>query len=400
MLPRDRSSSGSSGDGHLIRTESEETKGDRTVSRRFRRSALTFDVARGSGFDSAALSKSSVARVRPESEKSMSPITELQEQLDRAGMASEDKLGRALDVSWIPAVPYVINTVDATPEALALLPRGPRKRYAGGPWLQWVESVDRLCNPLPTDMRGMLDAFLRLWRGTASDVEEFVFKWGSLEFCGHLRAGHCEPMEEPHPDGFRTIRWEPVECYRDHSAHYQTLLELCADLTAGGRGSDGQWRKVLRYASDDQLEFVFLEEFGRLNPLLFPPIDRDAVLQKIRASAVEKFAFGQFVSWEMQQDPVALGFEWPQRSASEPRRPRIGFTGRTLGVLSYQLAVVMQGGLFSVCSNCQKSYAPKRKPQLGRDNYCEACAEVRKTAYKARARATRVETAINEESKA
>lgn len=297
-------------------------------------------------------------------------------------MGSEEKLGRALAVAWVPVVPYMIGTVDPTAAMLKRLPEEVRSRYAREPWLEWTESIDRLCNPLPTDMRGMLDSFLRLSRGSSDDVEEFVFRWGSLEFCQHLLPSHCEPITESNP-GLMPIRWEPTRCYRDYSSHYHALLELGANLTNMGNGTDDQWEAVLRFVPDEAIYFVFSDDWGIFNSIFDEPINRKLVLQRMRETGMEAFALGQLISWELQQDPVILAIESSPNSPGE-FKPKLGLVGGTMGVLSYQLAVLIQGALFAVCSNCHDAYAPRRKPQMGRDNYCDACSEVRKTAYKAR----------------
>jgi hypothetical protein len=345
--------------------------------------------------------------VRRESEEFMSPLAPLKRRLQEAelGVPSDsDRLGITLDVRWTPILPLQIS--NAVPSATLLkgvseeLPREPTT----GDWLWWVPSIDHLCNPLPTDMRGLLDDFLELAHGGTDAVEGFVFKWGSLDMCPHGIPSHCQVVSEEILDTAgqpKEILWEPVGGYQRESARFQSLLEVAVAVSSGKPTPTDHWLRCLAPLSDETLQETMLEDYELARGPFESPIDHARLVDFFRELEEEDIALAHVLAETLQKDAVVLAFEWTpvSQAPSAQRRPRIVLTGTTMGVLAYQLATVVQGGAFAVCSNCHLSYPPRRKPQAGRDNFGARCVDARKAAYKRRQSAQRARQPENQEVK-
>lgn len=334
--------------------------------------------------------------------------------------SGREAVGRALDIEWANDRPHHVGTDDAPEAVLSQLSSEARARVGTEKWVWWRPCFDELCEcHRPPNMEGLLDAALALEDASPADVEGFVFRHGPIASCVHLRAHDCDeplsvelrdvmPLES---DAFSSpIFWEAPTVYRSYARTFRAFLTLAADIQAGRRGDIDLWTFVVssvpedaRWLIEDTFENALadipgdqLKEMGQW-PTVSPPEDPRAFAQMVVESGLGPDLLARTVHAFMAESPVTLGFEWPfvdedtarqggviRSDAGFAARPRVRLVGSTFGILTCQLAVAIQGEIFAICSNCHQTYAPTRRPQAGRDNYCPACRDVRKAAYKRR----------------
>lgn len=316
-------------------------------------------------------------------------------------------LGRAVDLDWDAFRPHVTDVHQAPAVVLDRLSEADRRRVGTEDWVLWRPCLDNLCEcQRAPSTEGLLDDFLALEEATPYDVERFIFERGAIAGCTHLRPhGDClEILRSDTVDGTKeeagawAFYWEAPVAYRDYATLFRSILAIAAQLQNEEPDDPGLWETVLAAIPRDRWHVFrsFEFAFGVFEPL---PTEPRELAERILGAGLARSLLGEVVDSLMAESPVSVTVQWqlldervltrPQTASARDyfdERPRMRLLGETFGVLTYQLAVALQGSLFAVCSNCQRTYAPARKPQAGRDNYCPSCRDARKAAYKRRRR--------------
>lgn len=351
---------------------------------------------------------------RHEGEESMSPMKSPGQ---RAGQSlardGREVVGRSVDLEFDQDRPHFTN-VGPVPEAiLGHLDPGARAELPDEPWVFWRPCFDNYCEcGLIPDPEGLLDEFLALEGGTTSDVERFILHRGPIAGCIHLIPhSTCTQLLSsrtamdgtPSSAPLSLAYWEAPFVYRKYSRIFRTVLTLAAAIQSEDDGALGTWVELfssIPSRGPAELSGNYEWVFG-----LYPaaPTEWSALIERMLTVGLARHLLARAVNLLLDISPIELILTWPfdgdRTTSGSPRwypgeafepTPRIRPSGDTFGVLSYQLAIAVQGGNFAVCTNCRQTYAPARRPQRGRDNYCPACRDVRKTAYKRRRHQGRV----------
>lgn len=330
-----------------------------------------------------------------------SPGQRVGQLLDPSG---RELLGRDLDIGWSIIRPHLVGYQDVPTAIIEQAASEADKGPINEQWIWWRPCFDDLCECNdPPNMEGVLDAFLALEEGTAADVEAFVFRYGNLTGCIHLRAhlwtGCREPLTQESSEAFSVVYWEAPAAYRGYARLFRNLLAASAEIQSEVESDlnlwtaivmaipgdervstlDRVWRMAVRDLRAEEIIAVPRDQFGL-------PIDPRVIAEAIVDDGIERHLLAQVMSYLMGEDTIGLLMQWPVIDGEFAEKPQAGLVTSTFGILSYQLAVAIQDGAFAVCSNCHKTYAPSRKPQTGRANYCPACRDARKGAYKRRRR--------------
>jgi hypothetical protein len=150
-------------------------------------------------------------------------------------------------------------------------------------------------------------------------------------------------MSDKRPDYFR----ESIERWQFFARYFRAILNIAADLHAGRRGHEAEWKLVLRGHSDPRL-------------------------QDGPASAVilaRRLLLSDVVNWWLEVAAVKESLEWNHSS------PAIQFgTPGLFAHLVLQLAFyVGKSAGFAVCSACARTYIPSRPRVDDCRNYCQEC---------------------------
>lgn len=191
------------------------------------------------------------------------------------------------------------------------------------------------------DTKEMLDAFVSIQ--SEGDILRFARKYGVLELCEHdipVEKGHGVPCR---PRGWPGLYWEPVDSWMRLVREARAVLMLVAAINQENPTSADDWAAI---ASID-----FLWEPSVLA--------RDPVsVQKKRLDMVVN-------SW------LSIGL--PQLTYSSSTQI-LGFDGGVISVIAVQLMfAVSNSQRLAVCNGCGHPYNRARKPQKGRNNYCQTC---------------------------
>jgi hypothetical protein len=177
---------------------------------------------------------------------------------------------------------------------------------------------------------------------------------------------------------FRILSWEPTQAYRHFARMFRAFLSLQSELQAGELGAADDWAFLYTADAANNFEEGPAEHSNWRNGRPIRSADtRPTTVAE--AAAILHATIDELMGYSPVELALASG-------PDHDRTPRITLQGNTFGILMYQLAIAVQGGLFAICSHCHRTYAPTRKPQRGRDNYCLGCREARKTVYKRKQR--------------
>lgn len=244
--------------------------------------------------------------------------------------------------------------------------RAPHDVWLEGSSLAWRILPDHFVDSGP----GLLEGFLRLWKGSDDDILNYARKWGVLWLCQIHQPKYdpSPPREHPSlerdgsplgriffwclheeffgklPNGKQVTHRIALESWRRHSRQTLAILRVTSRLRRG-LGLDETDLKILRDADD-----------------LSRALDNRDAWDSVLAGLNNWLWYG------------GVGF-YVQRSKglSEPLKPVM--IGHDLaGVLAVQLfqAAVGRRGL-AICDECAELFAPKRRPARGRLAYCENC---------------------------
>jgi hypothetical protein len=232
---------------------------------------------------------------------------------------------------------------------------------------------------------GLLEQFTQLHNSTAEEVLLFVRRWGPLGLCehnlpcGHLRVGSsvpgledaaaCEPLYVLEADRRAGWRRYVAACSHMHSRRLEGNPKSLAlvrkhdpDFPEGIRFVErlSAWRNLACRAGE------LLDSAARLNTKL-PSHYRevtDAIL-----------SIRQSVNWWLSIANLRPAIEWnPKRREWQVRHEGFDSVSALSGhlALSLALAIANKDG-YAICSSCNRSYVPARRPNPNRRNYCRQC---------------------------
>jgi hypothetical protein len=200
------------------------------------------------------------------------------------------------------------------------------------------------------DGRGVLDEFIELAECSDLEILKYARTWGVLELCKHhlpyLHGNPDEHLRLPLPDRSLTNRQlatskclalgtEPLEVWRFFSRQAKALLRIAANLQQEMPGESDDWSLVLR---------------DRVSPQQGVEAHRECW-----ADAVESWM--ELGDVRPRIDRISHGITWSGADL--------------LGELAVQLALVGVRADGQVhCTNCGKSYAPKKQIVRGGVHYC------------------------------
>jgi hypothetical protein len=196
---------------------------------------------------------------------------------------------------------------------------------------------------------GLLASFVRLESAPVGKILAFAKRWGALEICAHNLPRAHPPMgrhpratylceERRLPQGGEPIgHLESLAVWRYLARRIRLLLEL----------AEGLWREPPALGDAEVWESVHRH----------PPSDSASARHELSAGVNAMVQLGQVRVW----------------SAPTPPYVRVG--GHDLfGALALQLLLVTSKSAgWATCSHCARPYAPTRRPQSGRLNYCPLC---------------------------
>lgn len=198
---------------------------------------------------------------------------------------------------------------------------------------------------------GLLASFVRLESAPVDKILAFAVQWGALQICAHnLPRAHpptgrypraayvCEDRRRP-KGGEPIGHLESIAVWRYLARRIRLLLEL----------AEGLWREPPAIGDPKVWESVHRR----------PPAEAASARGELSAGVNALVQLGQVRVW----------------SAPTPPYVRVGGHD-VFGALALQLLLVTSKSAgWATCSHCARPYAPTRRPQSGRLNYCPLCRE-------------------------
>jgi hypothetical protein len=255
--------------------------------------------------------------------------------------------------------------------------------------LLWREPADPLLltpdehGDLPPDedprwmnrQAGLLNDFLGLADAPEEHIRAFALRWGVLGTCRH-------GLPSPHGslDALPSSIWRLLRAPEDWpSVGTRGKSELVPVARRRGWFAEplAHWRALSRRAGSILLCAAHLEDpHGRKNPLGPPPwndlLDNYPWPQETGfASDVARLLLGWLVDGCLRVADVRVALGWPRSGPRPFLEARSPFAAV---VLDLTLAVCRSNG-FALCFSCGEPYLPRRRPSIGRRNYCPTCAE-------------------------
>ena len=211
--------------------------------------------------------------------------------------------------------------------------------------------------PYLSDTTGMLDAFVRITSGNSA--LRFARKFGVLHICRHgLQYSHSQAcLASSQLEGWNPTSREPLEAWLHYAKRARAILGLSASIQiADERDPIG---------SRDDWTFLYLSRGGKA------PIEELMRAFYATPALAKNFLVTNINDWLIE------GNVRPTISWGEEESPGFSLNASTFGLLGVQLMTAVskvQDVYF--CDGCGNPYSrKKRKPQAGRNQYCEACGE-------------------------
>ena len=209
-----------------------------------------------------------------------------------------------------------------------------------------------LCYPLATPLklktavRGLLDSFIKLSDGRPEDILRFAKTWGPLRVCQHwLPYGKC-PAES------WDLGREPIYVWRQCAQRSQAILKVASKLHLSEFGDPADWMTALGLGTSwTTLWWKWnadpAERLTEEKSLLMVVVNTLVIMAELQIN----------LTWSLKRP------EWD-----------LVPDGSLFGALVCQLAfAVAVTEAVATCTSCGRPYSPKRKPQVGRRNYCPTC---------------------------
>jgi hypothetical protein len=160
----------------------------------------------------------------------------------------------------------------------------------------------------------------------------------------------CEPLKTG------LLNTDPIKYWRKWSAIASAILDLAAELNQNRIGGRNEWRIVSIYHMHGEKP-------------------NDALYRNVKKHGLEGARWGlnlHLTAWLRFGEVLPL-MRWNENhneweiTLGSRRDSLFGAIG-----LALMMAVAEKPGL-AICSSCHKSYAPGRRPNPHRRNYCETC---------------------------
>lgn len=217
---------------------------------------------------------------------------------------------------------------------------------------------------------GTLDAFIRLWRGTAEDVLRFAKKWGVLHLNkdGRPCRGYALPIDE---------QWsEPIERWKHFSRRANAVLDIAAALAQGKVGSEDDWASLsaivlpgLGQQLDERRGGSLFAHWARCGGQEY--IAKAA--GKRRAVRTERVLLSLEINLWLELGEVRF-LVHPIPLEQGIWHLLINQNGSLFSAIALQLALTLANARIFMCSGCGMPYArQKRAPRAGSANFCERC---------------------------
>jgi hypothetical protein len=227
-------------------------------------------------------------------------------------------------------------------------------------FLLWQQSGGTVAKTV----EGMLDAFIAIHGDL--DVQHFAEQFGALWLCEEhlLPSTHWPefPMSYDDCEPACVDGWmrEPLDRWYEFVARARALLEVVVKLHRDEQPTGEDWCRAAGRAAT--LPEGSPEELSDFVPP-WPPVNESLDDSRWRLC--------RLVSGWISMGGVTPQLYWWARDSA-----RLLFSPPTVGVLGLQLATAATGyHRLEVCMGCGMMYAPRRKPQAGRDNYCAQCGD-------------------------
>ncbi len=205
-----------------------------------------------------------------------------------------------------------------------------------------------------TDTDGLLNELLKLANGGEEKIiEGFVLKWGPIWKCGTHESSQCfANPSKLKPDCFLLNK---VEDFVNLAKTIESILKISESLRNGSPADEGLWNTL-----SESMENLSIGDY-----------ENSFFVQRIIISGL----INNYLS-----APCGPGFSFDWVTNDTPKLT-IG-TGIDFSHAAWlQLAevIVRAKGLYT-CDSCGKAYIrhKKRKPQKGRNNYCDDCGKGQK----------------------
>jgi hypothetical protein len=265
----------------------------------------------------------------------------------------------------------------------------------------------------PARAKGILRAFLKL--GAGGRVVDFVDRYGPLWVCKHgLPRGHARTLTGKVPQSCGPLGCEAVRWYSDYPRVLGASLRTWDRLRHGhavstprrliGRGEpfpedldtlNGFWTEQRDAASK------FYRRYRRHRSRLevLPSADQEDAGRLTLEVVNWWLAVGEtdpgrlavsVANWWITAGGVRQTLEVPLASRDSLPRPSIRWTGGAWSAIGAQLAVTfLAESATASCAGCGKSVSRARRPQSGRQAWCDAsaCRALRDREKMARSRA-------------
>lgn len=263
------------------------------------------------------------------------------------GLAHGETIERPVDAIPLEHVGPIELISSATDSRLEQLEVEPSEEDL--PAICWNYSLDDMGS---ASQDGLLEAFLRLMGAEPAKHLAFARRYGPLMICQHgLPPAHQPPgrFGNLSLSGCRCARIEPLSVWGSYVEMFAALLTLAARLEGSPEGWTDErielWKRALWWTSRDEIPWW---RKGRRS-------DKRVLLLTL------EYWLG------------ATGVRPMLYRPAEALRIRLG-GGGVMGALSLQttLAAARSDGI-AFCSECQMPYAPKRRPNPSRRNYCPTC---------------------------
>ncbi len=252
--------------------------------------------------------------------------------------------------------------------------------------------------PLGQFGRGALVEFLRLGSASADDVTRYCKRYGVPLLCkhglpyNHAHSNSKEPYPEEcetgvvgtwltDPDHFGTIgpvAWQaiPVAAVRRLALCFERLVALSAELHQGRTGHTEDWWFISCFLAGKDPK----AEEARNAEVVKGWTAEEYSHYFIEDIETARFGFEDYLESLIRLAELQPQFQWDKatREWQLTLVPRMRGASTVRGesnlfaLLTFHLMIVIaEKEGFAVCSNCHRTYIPKRTPARNRRNYCE-----------------------------
>jgi hypothetical protein len=208
------------------------------------------------------------------------------------------------------------------------------------------------------DTSKLLDQFIALSEATPDRFIAFAKKWGPL----WKQSNQFAEKENMLPKDYETAPWiEPIEIWRLHARLVNSVLNIASYLNqySPEPAPLGCW-KALFLRDENYLSFI---------EKAVPPLE---TFKESRFDTIEKQKkeLMNYINIEMLNHRVKFYIDWQ----GEVPELKIGSTLGFLSAVWFQLMQTITKQAICCCNGCGKVYVRNgRKPQAGRNNYCDIC---------------------------